>query len=392
MKIGMVCYPTYGGSGVVATELGAELARRGHEVHFVSYEPPARFQCCIDGLAYHEVEMSSYPLFRHPPYLLAMASKMAEVAETAGLDLFHVHYAIPHTISAGLAREILRRRDMPIVTTLHGTDITIVGRRPAYFPVVQFALRDSDGVTAVSRWLADETRAVFGHDGSIEVIPNFVDPERFRPGATGEVRERFARPDERVLVHVSNFRPVKNAPDVVRVFARVAREMPARLLMVGDGPEVARCREVAAELGVAERVKFLGETPEVARVLACADLFLLPSAHESFGLAALEAMACGVPVIGTRAGGLPEVVKDGETGHLFGPGDVDGMARAAVELLSNDSRLSPMREAARARVIERFTSGEIVPRYEAFYEKVLAGAKRSSVPRAPSQARTMQNH
>jgi N-acetyl-alpha-D-glucosaminyl L-malate synthase BshA len=372
----MVCYPTYGGSGVVATELGGELARRGHEVHFISYEPPARFTCCVEGLCFHEVETISYPLFKHPPYLLAMASKMAEVARAAELDLIHVHYAIPHTVSASLARDILGRRGIAIVTTLHGTDITIVGREPAYFPVVQFALRDSDGVTAVSQSLAEETRETFRHDGHIEVIPNFVDPERFSPDAGGDARERFAAPDEKVIVHVSNFRPVKNPTDVVRVFARVAAEVPARLVMVGDGPEVCRSRELASALGVGDRVRFLGETPDVARVLACADLFLLPSSQESFGLAALEAMACGVPVIATRVGGVPEVVSDGETGLLFEPGDMDAMARSAVKLLRSEQDLRRMGDAARGRVIETFTPDEIVPKYEAFYEKVLAETGR----------------
>ncbi len=372
MKIGMVCYPTYGGSGVVATELGIRLARRGHDVHFVSYEPPARFACAVEGLSFHEVETSSYPLFRHPPYLLAMASKMAEVVESEDLDILHVHYAIPHTISASLAREIMGRRDLPIVTTLHGTDITIVGREPAYFKIVQFALRGSDGVTAVSRWLAEETMRIFGHDGAIEVIPNFVDTERFRPEAAGDARGHFARPGERLLVHVSNFRPVKNAPDVVRVFARVVKDTPARLLMVGDGPEVARTRETAKELGVIDRVRFLGETPDVARVLSCADIFLLPSSHESFGLAALEAMACAVPVIATNVGGIREVVAEGETGLLFEPGDVEGMAAAASALLSDETRLGAMRKAARARAGGEFRPERVVPRYEAFYEKCLA--------------------
>lgn len=372
MKIGMVCYPSYGGSGVVATELRVKLADRGHEVHFISYEPPARFRCCIEGLAYHEVETSSYPLFRYPPYLLAMASKMAETAEFTGLELFHVHYAIPHTVSACLAREILGRRDIPVVTTLHGTDITIVGREPAYFRVVQFALRESDGVTAVSRWLADETRNIFGYEGQIEVIPNFADAERFREGLTCRTCERCRSEGEKLIVHVSNFRPVKRAPDVVRVFARVAKRLPARLVLVGDGPELTLCRDVARELGVADKVTFMGETPEVERVLSCSDLFLLPSETESFGLAALEAMACGVPVIATKVGGLPEVVSDRETGFLFEPGDIDGMANSAIELLGDGRALARMGEAARRRALEHFTPEQIVPRYEAFYEKVLA--------------------
>ena len=371
MKIGMVCYPTFGGSGVVATELGQALAARGHEVHFASYEPPARYSGGSERVFFHQVETPSYPLFRYPPYLLSMASRMAEMAETERLDLFHVHYAIPHTISACLAREIIGRGNLPIVTTLHGTDVTIVGRQREYIRVVEFALGQSDGITAVSRSLADDTRANFSFDGDIEVVPNFVDAERYRPGIGREFRESVAEPSERILVHVSNFRPVKNVPDVVRVFARVAKETPARLLLVGDGPEQAACRELASELDVADRVRFLGETPDIAHVLACADLFLLPSSHESFGLAALEAMACGVPVIGTNVGGLPEVVGDGETGMLFEPGDVGGMSAAAAEILADDARLQAMRDAARARAVDEFASDRVVPMYEGFYEKVL---------------------
>ncbi|MHC5035741.1 MAG: N-acetyl-alpha-D-glucosaminyl L-malate synthase BshA [Planctomycetota bacterium] len=373
MKIGMVCYPTYGGSGVVATELGRELAHRGHEIHFISYQPPVRFQGVLDRLSYHEVEIASYPVFKHPPYLLAVASKMAEVAEAEALDLFHVHYAIPHTISGCLAREILQRKDLPVITTLHGTDITIVGRDPAYFRVVQFALRDSDGITAVSRSLAEETRSTFGYEGPMEVIYNFIDPERFHPGVDQDLRRCYADPDEKILVHVSNFRPVKNTPDVVRIFAEVLKHIPARLLLVGDGPERITCRQVAESLGVSDRTRFLGETPEVERLLACADLFLLPSSKESFGLAALEAMACGAPVVASRAGGLPEVVTDGETGRLFDPGDVEGMAGGVLEILSDDARRDAMGEAARNQAVARFSPPIIIPLYEAFYEKVRRG-------------------
>ena len=371
MKIGIVCYPTFGGSGVVATELGLELAGRGHEVHFVSYDPPARYRGTSERVTFHEVETPSYPLFKYPPYLLSMASMMADVAENERLDLFHVHYAIPHTISACIAREIVGRAGMPIVTTLHGTDITIVGRRREYSRVVKYALESSSGVTAVSRSLAEETREAFDFEREIEVIPNFIEPDRYRPGCEPEVRARFAAPTEKLLVHVSNFRPVKNVPDVVRVFARVSADVPARLVLVGDGPEAAACRELAKELGVAERVRLLGETPDVAPLLACADLFILPSSQESFGLAALEAMACGTPVIATRVGGVPEVVAEGETGELFAPGDVDAMSRAAVAILSDGPRVEAMRSAARARAVERFSAERVVPMYEAFYERVL---------------------
>ncbi|MHC4506874.1 MAG: N-acetyl-alpha-D-glucosaminyl L-malate synthase BshA [Planctomycetota bacterium] len=375
MKIGMVCYPTFGGSGVVATELGQALAVRGHEIHFASYEPPARYGGGSERVFFHQVETPSYPLFRYPPYLLSMASRMADMAEAEALDLFHVHYAIPHTISACVAREIIGRGGMPIVTTLHGTDVTIVGRQREYSRVVEFALGQSDGITAVSRSLAEDTHANFSFEGDIEVVPNFVDPERYRPGIGREFRERIAESSEKVLVHVSNFRPVKNVPDVVRVFARAAKETPARLVLVGDGPEQAACRELAGELGVSDRVRFLGETPDIAHVLACADLFFLPSAHESFGLAALEAMACGVPVIGTNAGGMPEVVEDGQTGMLFEPGDIEGMSGAAVELLADEPRMQSMRDAARGRAVDRFGSEKVVPMYEGFYEKMLASGR-----------------
>ncbi|MHC4599274.1 MAG: N-acetyl-alpha-D-glucosaminyl L-malate synthase BshA [Planctomycetota bacterium] len=371
MKIGMVCYPTYGGSGVVATELGMELGQRGHEIHFISYQPPARFDRRVENLSFHEVEMSTYPVFKHPPYLLALASKMAEVACSTGLDLFHVHYALPHTISASLARAILEKPDLPVVTTLHGTDITIIGREPAYAPVVRFALKDSDGVTAVSESLAEETRAAFGFEGEIFVIPNFVDADRFQPEAPCELKERFAPEGEKLLIHVSNFRPVKNAGNTVRILAEVAKRMNVRLLLVGDGPERSSVRALAEELGVAGRVQFLGETPEVARVLACADLFLLPSSKESFGLAALEAMAAGLPVIASRAGGIPEVVVDGVSGRLFEPHDVGSMAAASVELLADEVRMQGMAREARDRAVNRFAPERIVPEYEAVYEKML---------------------
>jgi len=376
MKIGIACYPTFGGSGVVATELGLDLAARGHDVHFVSYDPPARYRCAPGNVTFHAVETPSYPLFKYPPYLLSMASTMADVAENEHLDILHAHYAIPHTISACIAREIVGRPGMPIVTTLHGTDITIVGRRREYSRVVQFALATSSGVTAVSRSLADETREAFGFEGEIEVIPNFVDADRYRPGCGPEARARLASPDERILFHVSNFRPVKNVPDIVRVFARVAAELPARLVLVGDGPDAAACRELARELGVHDRVRFMGETPDVAPLLACADLFLLPSSHESFGLSALEAMACGVPVIATAVGGLPEVVDEGVTGRLFGPGDIEAMSKAAVEILSDGPGVERMRAAARARAVDMFSTEKVVPMYEAFYGRVLGTQMR----------------
>ncbi len=373
MKIGVVCYPTFGGSGVLATELGASLARRGHQVHFVSYEPPCRLQGFGTGVHHHEVQVSSYPLFKYPPYLLSLAGKMAQVAAAEDLDLFHVHYALPHTISACIARAVMERREMPILTTLHGTDITLVGAQPVFMPMVRFALKDSDGVTAVSRSLAEETRKTFGFRGEIRVIPNYVDPERFRPGACGDLRKELAGPGERILVHVSNFRPVKNTVEVVRIFAGLAERIPARLLMVGDGPDLPFCRDEAERLGVAGRVSFLAETPQVERYLACGDLFLLPSWKESFGLTALEALSCGVPVVASRVGGLPEVVRHGRTGFLVEPGEKDRFLEACLELLEDEEKRRAFGARGREDVLEHFCPDRIVPLYEKAYRDLLGG-------------------
>lgn len=371
MRIGMICYPSYGGSGVLAAELGNALARRGHAVHFIAYDPPVRMADTVEGVIYHEVTLPSYPLFKYPPYLLAMATKLAECAEAEELDLVHVHYAIPHTIAALLGRELLAGRPLPVITTLHGTDVTLVGRDPAFFRLVQYALGKSDAVTAVSESLATDTRRLFGHSGPIRVIPNFTDPGRFHPQALCRCRAALGPPGDRLLIHVSNFRPVKNTPDVVRLFARVAGCLPAQLLMVGDGPEQPRCRELARELGLLGRVHFLAETPRVEGILACAHLFLLPSSSESFGLAALEAMACGLPVLAYRVGGVPEVVEHGATGLLFEPGDLEGMARGAVELLQDEERRGALGAAGRGRVLDQFTSERVVPLYERCYEESL---------------------
>jgi len=373
VKIGVVCYPTFGGSGVLATELGSALASRGHEVHFVSYEPPCRLMGFGMGVRHHEVQVSTYPLFKYPPYLLSLAGKMAQVAAAEGLDLFHVHYALPHTISACIARAVMDKKDMPILTTLHGTDITLVGSQPVFLPMVRFALRDSDGVTAVSESLAAETRKTFGFEGEIRVIPNFVDPGRFHPGACGTLRRELAGEEEKVLVHVSNFRPVKNTVEVVRIFAGVAARLPARLLMVGDGPDLPFCRDEAERLGVSDRVRFLAETPQVERYLACGDLFLLPSWKESFGLTALEALASGVPVVASRVGGLPEVVRHGETGFLADPGKREEMVDACLELLGDEEKRRAFARSAREDVLERFTPERIVPLYEKTYADLLEG-------------------
>lgn len=316
LKIGITCYPVYGGSGAVATELGMQLARRGHEVHFITYAQPFRLPYFQERIYFHEVDVPSYPLFDYPPYSLALAVEMHGAAVHAKLDLLHVHYAIPHATSAWIAKEMLGADSrLKVITTLHGTDITLVGQDPSYRRITCFSIQRSDGLTAVSDYLRDETVAQFDVPGDrIEVIPNFVDLEKFHRDRDPCHRDKFAAPDERILMHISNFRPVKRLDDVVRIFARVDRELPSRLVLIGDGPERGRAQQVAEDEGVADRVVYLGKQESVAELLACADLFLLPSASEAFGLVALEAMACGVPVVATRVGGVSEVVPDGVAG------------------------------------------------------------------------------
>jgi L-malate glycosyltransferase len=377
LKIGIVCYPTYGGSGAIATELGQTLARRGHEVHMISYAPPFRLRDFRSNLHYHAVEVSAYPLFKYPPYDLALASKILEVVDETGLDLVHVHYAIPHAISAYLAREMLPPdKKIKFVTTLHGTDITLVGAEKAYHKITRFGLRESDGVTVVSHWLKDETRRIFGTEGELRVIPNFVDVERFSPGLDPEHRARFAKPEEKILVHASNFRPVKRVQDVVRILSMVREHLPARLVLVGDGPELPRAAELAADLGVREHVVFAGQQESIEALLRVADLFLLPSEFESFGLAALEALSCGLPVIATKTGGLAEVVDEGENGHLCRVGDAACMASFAVSLLTDPARHESFRVAARASVLTRYDANKVVVAYEKFYEETLSRPPR----------------
>jgi N-acetyl-alpha-D-glucosaminyl L-malate synthase BshA len=375
MKIGITCYPTYGGSGVVATELGIELAARGHEVHFITYSQPFRLTGRETNIRYHEVPVSNYPLFEYPPYDLALATRMAEVAEFYSLDLLHVHYAIPHSISALLARQMLaaRGRHLPFITTLHGTDITLVGLDRAYLPITRFGIDQSDGVTAISAYLADQTRENLGITREIEVIRNFVNCDFYQrdPALVAAQRPRYARPGEKLLVHLSNFRPVKRVTDVIEVFSRVAAVMPARLLLIGDGPERSAAEFLATRLGVADRVDFLGKQENVNELLALADLMVMPSEMESFGLAALEAMACRVPTISTRVGGVPELVEHDVNGLLYEVGDVEAMAAGAIDLLSDPERLEAMSNAARRTAQDRFCASRIIPLYERYYQQVL---------------------
>lgn len=374
MKIGITCYPTYGGSGAVATELGLELARRGHQVHFITYDSPFRLRGYTERVFFHQVEtrMGRYPLFDHYPYTLALASKQHEVVLREQLDLLHVHYAIPHATTAYLAREMLNgERPLKVITTLHGTDITLVGQESSFYAITKFSIEQSDGVTAVSNYLREETYRAFGcGQCDVRVIPNFVNLQEYRPGDPA-CRGKVAPEGHKVISHVSNFREVKRVKDVVRVFARVRRAMPATLIMIGDGPERVDAENEARDLAVSADVRFLGRLDSVASLLQASDLFILPSQTESFGLAALEAMACGAPVVASRAGGLPEVIDEGINGILEPVGSVEAMGRRAVELLRDPERHAAMRAAAIAKA-EQYSSERIVPMYEAFYREVLA--------------------
>lgn len=372
MRIGITCYPTFGGSGVVATELGHELAKLGHEVHFISYALPSRLNVFAERVTYHEVSVPSYPLFPYAPYDLALATRMTDVAVHESLELMHVHYALPHAISAYLARQMLAPRPLHVVTTLHGTDITIVGQDRSYLPITRFGIERSDAVTAVSDYLRRVTEEVFSPDKAIDVIPNFIDPVRWAPDPEKRVRGCFAPEGARLLLHVSNFRPVKRVLDVVEVFDRIRRRVPAALLMVGDGPERGAAEELCRGRGLWDQVHFLGNTPAVEEVMPSADLYLLPSDAESFGLSALEAQACGVPVLGYRAGGLPEVVEDGVTGALGRVGDVDALAEAGLTILEEPGRYAATSRAARERAVRLYSADTMVGRYLRLYERVLA--------------------
>lgn len=372
MKIGISCYPVYGGSGVVATELGIELARRGHEVHFITYAQPFRLPYFMERIFYHEVEVPNYPLFEHPPYNLALSVAIQNVVEQHDLDLLHAHYAVPHATSAWMAKELLGRPGFRIATTLHGTDITLVGQDPSFQSLTQFSIRKSDGLTAVSEYLRRETHVHFDiPEDAIHVIPNFVDLEKYSRDAYPCHRSKLTLPGEKLVTHISNFRSVKRVDDVVRIFARIVRRVPARLLLIGDGPDRVKVQETAESEGVADRVLFVGKQASVAELLACSDLFLLPSEQEAFGLVALEAMACGVPVVATNIGGVPEVIDDGVSGYLAPVGDVDAMGEAGTRLLADPELWSRVSAEAR-KSAERFSADRVVTLYEDFYAEVLS--------------------
>jgi N-acetyl-alpha-D-glucosaminyl L-malate synthase BshA len=372
MKIGIVCYPVKGGSGVVASELGLALSAMGVEVHFFSYALPFRLTGFDSKFIFHQVEVSDYPLFKHPPYTLTLATRLAEESRRVGLDIIHVHYAIPHAISGYLAKQILGAKDRPkLITTLHGTDITLVGLDPSFFAVTKFSMEASDALTTVSRYIHDATIESFKITKPIKVIYNFVDTTRFRPDQSGCNRDEFAKPDEKIIMHLSNYRPVKNAPDVVRIFKRIHDEIPSKLVLVGDGPDAPYVLSLAEQNGLKDQVMFLGAQDSVETILCKADLFLLPSASEAFGLSALEAMACGVPVVGSIVGGLPELVEDGKTGYLEPIGDVDAMAKRSLEILSDKMLYNRMSENARKVSIEKFDTKDLVKQYYEFYQEVL---------------------
>ncbi|QKJ32083.1 N-acetyl-alpha-D-glucosaminyl L-malate synthase BshA [Mucilaginibacter mali] len=376
MKIGIVCYPTFGGSGVVATELGKALADNGHHVHFITYNQPARLDFFSENLYYHEVAVSKYPLFDYPPYELALASRMVDVVRHEQLDVLHVHYAIPHASAAFMAKQILATYGIhiPVITTLHGTDITLVGNDRTYKPVVTFSINQSDGVTAVSQHLKDDTYRFFEIDRDIQVIYNFIDLKRFSLKPRDHFKKAIAPNGEKILVHTSNFRRVKRTQDVVRMFARISEAIPSKLLMVGDGQERPECEQLCRDLGVADNVRFLGKQDAVEEILSISDMFLMPSESESFGLAALEAMACKVPVISSNVGGLPELNIDGQTGFLADVGDIEGMAQKAIYILEDDTRLATFKENALARAKE-FDLALILPQYENYYRRIIEESK-----------------
>ena len=373
MKIGITCYPTYGGSGVVATELGKALASKGHKVHFISYALPHRLINFVENIYFHEVEISNYPLFEFHLYTLALTSKIVEVVKYEKLDLIHVHYAIPHAVSGYLARQIIKKfnGDLRIITTLHGTDITLVGLEPSFMPLVKFSIEESCGVTAVSRFLKETTITNYHIEQDIRVINNFIDTDLFKPGQGENFKKHIAPNKEKILVHTSNFRVVKRVTDVIKIFHRVNKEIPSKLLLVGDGPDRSECERLTRELDLQNDVIFLGKQDGLAEILSASDLFLMPSQSESFGLSALEAMACGVPVVSSSVGGLPELINHDETGYIAEIGDVDRMAKYALDLLTNEKKYISFSKNSRDRAVNVFEKDIIVPQYEEYYKEVL---------------------
>ena len=374
MKIGIVCYPTFGGSGVVATELGLELSKRGHEIHFITYNQPVRLELLSNNVHYHEVNVPEYPLFHYQPYELALSSKLVDMVKLHGIEILHVHYAIPHAYAAYMAKKMLQEEGVyvPIVTTLHGTDITLVGSHPFYKPAVTFSINKSDAVTAVSQNLKDDTLRLFDIKNDINVVPNFIDLEKYHHnGFTDCQRGIMANDDEKIITHISNLRPVKRVQDVISVFYNIQKEMPAKLMFIGEGPEKEKVERRCTELGILDKVVFFGRSNEIDKILCFSDLFLLPSQTESFGLAALEAMASGVPVISSNTGGVPEVNIHGVSGFLSDVGDVEDMTKNALHILSDESRLKTFKDNARKEAL-KFDLHAIVPQYEAIYEDTLA--------------------
>jgi N-acetyl-alpha-D-glucosaminyl L-malate synthase BshA len=373
VNIGITCYPTYGGSGIVATELGLELANRGHEVHFITYSNPIRLDPGIPRIHYHEVEVSNYPLFQYPPYCLALASRMVDVADAYSLDLLHVHYAIPHSIAAMLAQQMIApKRRLPFITTLHGTDITLVGADPSYFAITKFSIEKSDGVTSISEDLRRHTVDVFETANEIRVINNFINCDLYRPNDNKAGAAAYAPKGEKLLIHVSNFRPVKRVLDCIRILAEVRKHTPAHLLMIGDGPDRGPAEQLVRQLKLTPHVSFLGKQNHVERLIPLAHVLTMPSEMESFGLVALEAMACGVATVGTNVGGVPELITDGVNGFLEPVGDIAAQASRVVELLTDDDLHRRITAAGRARAIEQFSTDRIIPQYEEYYREVTA--------------------
>ncbi|MDW8850951.1 N-acetyl-alpha-D-glucosaminyl L-malate synthase BshA [Flavobacterium sp. MMLR14_040] len=373
MKIAIVCYPTFGGSGVVATELGLELARRGHEIHFITYSQPVRLALLNPNVHYHEVNVPEYPLFHYQPYELALSSKLVDMVKLYKIELLHVHYAIPHAYAGYMAKQMLKNEgiNLPMITTLHGTDITLVGNHPFYKPAVTFSINKSDYVTSVSQSLKDDTLKLFKIKNKIKVIPNFIELDKVKKDPLAPChRSVMAKENERIITHISNFRKVKRIPDIIKIFYNIQKEMPAKLMMVGDGPEKEKAEALCMELGIYEKVIFFGNSNEIDKILLLTDLFLLPSETESFGLAALEAMACGVPVISSNSGGLPEVNFEGYSGYLSNVGDVDEMAANAIKILKDDTVLNEFKANA-LEVAKKFDIKNILPKYEALYQRAI---------------------